>query len=398
MKYIYILDVFSSSKRNGIGTFLKQLQICLETTNIHLCLIQFDSDTNDFSIQEDTLIRKILFPPFLKGDFTTNFKVVGWLLQLHIPDSANNIFIFNHFPCDNIFKEVRRSYPLSKLIFIIHDMFWTNLFLGNSNLFAQFLAENKTNNPILLQYNSSRSFYMTTDAIICLSDDTKNTLINTYNIPNNKIHLIPNGMFDCIEGNKVENIRKKLNIDAKEKIILYVGRICKAKGIIELIKSFQDVLVKEPKSRLVIAGTSDYSGEISLYSNEISSRIIITGQITQSELFEWYTIADIGVIPSYTEQCSYVGIEMMMHGVAIVASNGFGVRNMFQNHSNALIANIENYNDNSQYVNNLTQRILKLLSSKYLQTNLKYNSRKTYEHYYNGNQMRENYIKLLEIL
>ena len=54
------------------------------------------------------------------------------------------------------------------------------------------------------------------------------------------------------------------------------------------------------------------------------------GYLQKNELEKWYQLVDIGVLPSYSEQCSYTGIEMMMYSLPIVASDGFGVRIMSQ--------------------------------------------------------------------
>ena len=71
--------------------------------------------------------------------------------------------------------------------------------------------------------------------------------------------------------------------------------------------------------------------------------MIYIGYLQKNELEKWYQLVDIGVLPSYSEQCSYTGIEMMMYSLPIVASDGFGVRNMFHDGSNACIASISSF-------------------------------------------------------
>ena len=44
---------------------------------------------------------------------------------------------------------------------------------------------------------------------------------------------------------------------------------------------------------------------------------------------KWYQIADVCVLPSYTEQCSYFGIEMLAHGKLILATDGHNMGEMF---------------------------------------------------------------------
>ena len=74
--------------------------------------------------------------------------------------------------------------------------------------------------------------------------------------------------------------------------------------------------------------------------------------------------ADIGVLPSYTEQCSYVGLEMLAHRLPIVASDGFGMRCMFQEQANIRVAHIGNVKQLDGYKSELVSSTLKLLYLK----------------------------------
>ena len=88
---------------------------------------------------------------------------------------------------------------------------------------------------------------------------------------------------------------------------------------------------------------------------------VLTGSISRYELKNWYQIADIGILPSYAEQCSYVGLEMMAHKLPVVASDGFGIRCMF-NHKNAEIATIGRRDSIIQFKKGLIDSTLKLLN------------------------------------
>ena len=95
-----------------------------------------------------------------------------------------------------------------------------------------------------------------------------------------------------------------------------------------MIRSFSQVLQVYPECRLVIAGfLLDPSKVLSLTGNA-ASKIIFTGQIPKKELDEWISITDIGILPSYTEQCCYWGIELMMHGVPVITTDGFNLQEM----------------------------------------------------------------------
>ena len=107
------------------------------------------------------------------------------------------------------------------------------------------------------------------------------------------------------------------------------------------------VLKEYPYARLVIAGQEIYDENRTLLQMfpEMATHVTFLGLLDAVRLCEWYEMADIGVIPSFYEQCTYTGIEMMMHGLPIVISDGFGLRSMFVENQTALFAHIQDRND-----------------------------------------------------
>ncbi len=167
-----------------------------------------------------------------------------------------------------------------------------------------------------------------------------------------------------------------------------------------LLNAFHFLLKKKPGVRLVIIG-SDNGNRIEnllTISSGFATRVSFLGLISKEELEKWYAVADVGVIPSYYEQCPYVGIEMMMHGLPVVASDGFGLRNMFQDGVNALIAPIGNREDTEEFSCNLAKAIDELLSSEELRKTLGRNAREIYHSYYSEKQMLKGYKDLLASL
>ena len=64
--------------------------------------------------------------------------------------------------------------------------------------------------------------------------------------------------------------------------------------------------------------------------NGIWGKVIFTGKLRKDQLYRFYQIADIGVLPSCQEQCSYVGIEMLMHGIPLVGTDAMGISEMIE--------------------------------------------------------------------
>ena len=398
MKTVYVLNEYVSSGKNGIGTFLKNA-FCYKQKDMKICFIDFNSNQSEFSIIKTKESKRMLFPLFSRGNFVSFPEVAIRIFRIYIGDSEENIFLVNHSPCLKFLQLMKQYYPLSKFVYVIHDLSWTSLFLGDCKRWAAFLSrkyEMKEAEYLRAIFEEEQEMCKIAHRVVCLSYDTLLLLQNVYHTDKNKIRLIPNGLVrgKRLLQNKTE-LKRLVNIDEHEKLILYVGRATKAKGFIALLNAFRLILERQPRVRLIIAGTIQV--ELSSYK-DILSKVIYIGYLQKNELEKWYQLVDIGVLPSYSEQCSYTGIEMMMYSLPIVASDGFGVRNMFHDGSNACIASISSFRSKRRYSIHLAESILTLLSSETLCHNLGHNAQKIAFSLYNVSQMRKKYRQMINEL
>ena len=401
-KHVYIFDDYYSSKINGIGTYIRELTHCLRNLKIDVNLIVCNAQIDEFCVTVECGVKKILIPQ-TPNVFQNSGKIVVSLLKMYINDSKDNVFFINYSPCEILLKSLKEVYTKSKLIFVIHDMGWTMPLLGNTKMLNEIITYKYVDNNI--KYKKLNDYiqeecriYEIVNKVVVLSNDTKKTLQNIYKVKKSKIFFACNGLADqycSLNQKQIEDIKASLFINSKEKIILYTGRICQIKGIYSLINGFKLVLKKYPCSRLVIVGTILENNKPITFAKSIASKVTFTGQISQEEISKWYKIADIGVLPSYYEQCSYTGIEMMMYGLPIVASDGFCVKNMFQHKKNALIAKIGDRSNAQKYEKNLAKQIMVLLINSAMRINIGRQARETYLIKYTSLSMQQQYEKLL---
>lgn len=405
MKNVYIIDEIISSKTNGIGTFLRSYLSCLQEIEVNVCIIAFNADVNEFGIKIEKGIKKMLFPVFPWKNFLENGQVVNRFLKLYIPDSADNIFCFNHSPCKDLLQSVKDSFPLSKIVFTIHDMGWSNVLNGNPAKFKNIIQnrekESVTNEHhyLLKFFDEEKQIFDTADAVVCLTESTRKIVQHIYKTDKNKIHLITSGLkrirLSVAEEEKTQ-IRRDMRIAPDEKILLYVGRLSYPKGVYSLLSSFYNILKTYPETRLILAGSANKEWtEFFSFSKYVASRIITTGFVNRKELNRLYSIADIGIIPSYYEQCPYVGMEMMMHGLPIVASGAEGLKDMFTDGINARVAKIGKQRCKNEFSRNLQNALTELLSSKESRDRLGKQAKQTFDSKYEVRHMRERYRNFL---
>ncbi|NHV60331.1 MAG: glycosyltransferase [Candidatus Verstraetearchaeota archaeon] len=125
-------------------------------------------------------------------------------------------------------------------------------------------------------------------------------------VPKEKIVIIPNGI-DLSEYDELPpkgSFKKKFNISEDRKIILYLGRIHKTKGIDLLVRAYAH-LKNEMKCRdvvLVIAGPDDgYLSEAKALANSLGvyNSVMFTGFISSEDKLKALVDAEVFVTPSF---------------------------------------------------------------------------------------------------
>lgn len=407
MKHIYIIDEHQSSKQNGVGTYIRQLLKCFEDGGYDVNLLSFNDDEKEFKIDQPSFYIEYHIPVCGMNGFLNNGKLVLSLLRLYIEDSKDNIFFVNHFPCDLFHSDIKHHFPLSRTIFVIHDQGWCAPLLGDVEMFKKVLktrhlpkAHKNEWKHIREITRRERRMYRLFDDIIALSNSTYNLLIDAYDVPKEKIHLIPNGLqqpgTSCSQEEKAL-IRKGLGIAEDEVVLLYTGRTSPSKGIIPMLQAFDQLCAEHPRMRLVIAGEVFRFNEFAKHTSRSASHVTYTGLLPKERLAEWYQIADIGILPSYTEQSSYTGIEMLAYGKLIVTTDGHNLTDMF-NDMTAIVAYIgdNRTEDSTGFVNNLAEAVKKALFMKTeLRQELQLQAHLHYTQVYSFNNWKATYSRLI---
>lgn len=120
--------------------------------------------------------------------------------------------------------------------------------------------------------------------------------------------------------------KKKFNIPEDRKVILYLGRIHKIKGIDLLVRAYAQLTadMKPNNAVLVIAGPDDgYLGETQalIKALRINDRVLLTGPLYGKDKLQAYVDADVVVLPSRYETFPNVVLEAYACSKPVVASN-----------------------------------------------------------------------------
>jgi glycosyltransferase involved in cell wall biosynthesis len=135
-------------------------------------------------------------------------------------------------------------------------------------------------------------------------------------------------------------LRKQYSISKNTFVFLFLGRINKDKGIIELIKAFK-IIEKKHDVLLVLVGPIEDRNLIHLLKNK--KKILYFNFTTKPE--DWFSLADILCLPSYREGFGTVVIEAASCGIPALCSNIYGLSDAIIEHKTGFFHEVGNIDD-----------------------------------------------------
>jgi UDP-glucose:(heptosyl)LPS alpha-1,3-glucosyltransferase len=191
--------------------------------------------------------------------------------------------------------------------------------------------------------------------IITNSKMVKQELIHHYNIPNEDLIVIYNGvdtqLFHPSNKEKYnEEVRKEFNIGKDDILILYVGSGYRRKGVEFIIRSSE--LVKRrglKRCKYMIVGREKHMRRYEKLAIEcgVGGEIIFAGK--QSRMERFYGAADIFLFPTLYDPFPTVCLEAMASGVPVITSKFAGASEIMKDCKDSLI--LENPRDIREIAN-----------------------------------------------
>ncbi|MBO4840997.1 MAG: glycosyltransferase [Bacteroidaceae bacterium] len=393
MTRYFLVNNASRAAVYGIGTFIRHMTdyIYNNQPQYDFCILDIYSDVKEFTVDEDENGVSHYKVPSYNG-YGTNFsyyRCILFLLSSYIKDEENVIFHFNFGQHYDFIRLIKEKYRFSRILFTIHYFNWCFTLNGNLTRFRKLINDN-SDEPIKVniqnEFNKGKRLYSLCDGVIVLSKFTYDLLRKDYGIDESKIHLIYNGMKED------SNIVEYCNEDKDVKEILYVGRLDEIKGIEYIIKAFKQIALHDENVRLLFVGDGNFSQYLTLCEG-IWEKVTFTGKVEKEKLEQFYKRATIGVQPSFHEQCSYSAIEMMAHGIPLIATDSTGLGEMMDYTPECMVHIDEENFQPEEFVGQLAEKMKLLLSDRQLRGNSSRKLRQLFHERYNlccmGNAMRD---------
>jgi len=277
------------------------------------------SPSNDFL----KLSKKLGYVPF-EVEITRNispFKDIVAIIKIYNYIKNNNITkVVGHTPKGGMVAMIASYFAqISERIYFRHGIIYET-----SIGFKRFLLKN---------IDRLTGFFAT--KVVCVSksvktisekdklnDISKNIVLGlgTCNGIDTSFKFNPN----IYKGDFIENLRIKYNIQ-NNKIVGYVGRLVKDKGIDELILAWEIVNSNYPEARLLFVGPIEERDTISDYSRKVifeNPSIIFVDFVPDASPF--FSIMNVFVLPTYREGFPTVALEASSMEIPVLITNATG--------------------------------------------------------------------------
>jgi len=174
--------------------------------------------------------------------------------------------------------------------------------------------------PLYIRSSARRA-----NALIAVSETTRQDAIRILAIPEQKIVTVPNGVSSDFRTIADQNLLQecRLKYQLPDKFVLFVGTLEPRKNIPLLLRAFHRLLREDTSHHLVLAGNQGWmTGEVwqTLKDLQLEEFVHLTGYIPLSDLPMIYNLARIFIYPSLYEGFGLPPVEAMACGTPVIAS------------------------------------------------------------------------------
>lgn len=171
--------------------------------------------------------------------------------------------------------------------------------------------------------NMIKKCYPKSDKIVVVSNEIKKTLIEEYEISQEKISVLYNPI-DLNRIEKISNQKISLNdekIFENSKVFVNVGRLNIQKGHKYMIKAFSIVRNKREGLKLIIIGHGELENELKALVKDLNlqKEVFILG--SRKNVFKYLERSHVFLFPSLWEGFGIVLVEALSVGIPIIASD-----------------------------------------------------------------------------
>jgi starch synthase len=177
-----------------------------------------------------------------------------------------------------------------------------------------------------------RTAILDADAVIAVSNGTKEDILRVYPVAPERVHVIYNGIqLDEYQRTTETTALQTYGVDPAVPYVLFVGRITRQKGVTHLVDA---VRYMPPNTQVVLCAGAPDTPEIAAEmrhkveeARQANPRVVwIEKMVSKPEVIQLYSNARVFCCPSVYEPFGIINLEAMACGAPVVASATGGIK------------------------------------------------------------------------
>lgn len=198
--------------------------------------------------------------------------------------------------------------------------------------------------PLNTGYDRLRRFLLAqVDAFLPVSHYTAG-LLEQLGVPADRLHVVPNGTNpERFQPHDAGPLRRRLGV-ADRPLLLTVGRLVPRKGIDTVLRALPDLAQRVPQVTYLIAGTGPDRNRLEHIAHAlgVTDRVRFLGQIPHELLPQYYSAADVVVMPAReappdVEGFGLVFLEANACGTPVIGARSGGIPDAIQHKTTGLL-------------------------------------------------------------
>ena len=204
---------------------------------------------------------------------------------------------------------------------IVGDFSWE--YARNNNLVEDGIdnfQKRKTYSWRLALIRKIQKFVCAQSRFIITPSQYLKTIVKQWSVPAEKIKVIYNAV-------DPEKFGEKSRTKKNDKItLLTVGRLVPWKGFAKIIEAMPELLKSDQRFQLVIVGDGPLRQQLEeqVVALDLGRAVQFTGKISQEEVFQWLTKADIFILNTEYEGLPHIVLEAMAAGTPVITTAAGG--------------------------------------------------------------------------
>jgi glycosyltransferase involved in cell wall biosynthesis len=333
LKILFAADVSIARVGSGAERVLYEQTTRLAAAghDVHL-ITPWMSDIHKKEVEEISGVTEWRYPGdkrypvrFVAG----TFKNAGRLFQQLNQDLRfDSLFFHQPLTACAVMSSAKKS--TAKKLYTCHSL-WHEEYLSRTMMASGFSRRFAVMVQALIRKKMEKRVLKDSDRIIVLSAYTEEKLLRCHGLPSDAISIVPGGVDLTLfspDGDQ-QTIRKRLGLPVNRIVLFTLRNLEPRMGLAELLNAIKEVIQQLPEVCLVIGGEGPLRKGLieQVERTGLNSHVFFTGFIDESDLPDYYRMADLFILPTRAlEGFGLVTLEAMASGTPVLGTPVGGTR------------------------------------------------------------------------